>query len=72
MTGNSADAIYHLAAYELTRPGVPVEVALLVMTRLQGPDLVLLLPTVGAFLAGLGLFVLADDRGELAIPSSAR
>lgn len=65
MTASAADAIYHLAAYELTDPAVPVDVALPVMSRLQGVDLALLLPGVGAFAVGLGVFVLAGIQREL-------
>ncbi len=62
MTGNSADAIFHLAAYELARSDVDHGVALLVMQRLQGPDLALLLPSVGAFVLGLVAFALAGAQ----------
>ena len=59
MTGNSADAIYHLAAYELTHPDVASTVALPVMERFQGRDLLLLLPSIGAFFGGLFLIAVA-------------
>ena len=62
MTGNSADAIFHLVAFELTHPDVAPAVGLQVMTRFQGPDLVLLLPTIAAFFAGLMLLAVAAVR----------
>lgn len=70
MTTSAADAIYHLAAYELTHPDVAPEAALPVMTRMQGPDLVFLLPGVAAFFAGLVLFVVAGVRTNL-VPRAA-
>lgn len=62
MTSSSADAIYHLVAYELTAPGVSPELAVTVMARLQGPDLALLLPGVGAFFLGVVVFAIAGVR----------
>jgi hypothetical protein len=64
-TASAADAIYHLAAFELTHPEVAPELALPVMKRLQGPDLLLLLPGVGALVLGLGLFAVAGARTGL-------
>jgi hypothetical protein len=69
--GSAADAIFHLVAYEMTGPGVPLDVVAPVMRRLQGPDLALLLPFVVAFFAGHVLIVMASrTRGPLARASS--
>jgi len=65
MTASAADAIYHLIAYELTHPDVTPAMALAVMTRIQGPDLLLLLPGVGAFFLGLLLLAVAGVRTGL-------
>jgi hypothetical protein len=77
MTASSADAIYHLAAYELAHPEVAPGMALPVMTRLQGADLLLLLPGAGAFFLGLPLFAVAGvqvglvPRGSLWVLAAA-
>ena len=60
--GSAADAIFHLVAYEMTAEGVPGDVVAPVMMRLQGPDLALLLPFVGAFFAGHAILVSALRR----------
>ncbi len=52
VTGLAADAIYHLVAYEMVLPGVSREAMVPVMTRLQGPDLVLVAPQLVALLGG--------------------
>ena len=60
VAGSSADAIYHLVAYELTDPELSqTALALPVMRKFQGPDLMLLLPSIGAFFCGLGLYAIA-------------
>ncbi len=65
--GSAADAIYHLVAYEMTAPGIALETIAPVMRRLQGKDLALLLPFVGAFFLGHALLVSAlRSRGHVA------
>jgi hypothetical protein len=65
--GSAADAIFHLVAYEMTGAGLAPEAMAPVMTKLQGPDLALLLPFVAAFFAGNALLVVAHRRrGPLA------
>jgi hypothetical protein len=60
--GSAADAILHLVAYEMTAPGAPAEAMAPVMRRLQGPDLVLLLPFVAALFGGHAVLVSALRR----------
>lgn len=60
--GSAADAIFHLVAYEMTAPGVPAQAMAPVMSRLQGPDLALLLPFVAAFFGGHAVLVGALRR----------
>lgn len=55
--GSAADAIYHLFAYEMTAPGVSRDAMLPVMTRMQGPGLVWILPLIGCFFLGTGLLL---------------
>lgn len=50
--GSAADAVFHLVAYEMTAPGIATDAMVPVMVRLQGPDLVFILPLVAAFFAG--------------------
>jgi hypothetical protein len=55
--GSAADAIFHLVAYEMTAPGIALDAVAPVMQRLQGKDLVLLVPFVAAFFLGHALLV---------------
>jgi hypothetical protein len=57
--GSAADAIFHLVAFEMTAQGIPADVVAPVMRRLQGPDLLLLLPFVAAFFVGHALLIAA-------------
>ncbi|RIL05390.1 MAG: hypothetical protein DCC71_10680 [Proteobacteria bacterium] len=60
--GSAADAIFHLVAFEMTAPGVAPDAVLPVMRRLQGADLVLLLPFVAAFFAGHAVLLVGARR----------
>jgi len=64
-TGLAADAIYHLVAYEMVRPGVARDAMVPVMTRLQSQDLAFVAPQLLALLLGLGLVSLAASRAGL-------
>jgi hypothetical protein len=55
--GSAADAVFHLVAYEMTAPAIPLDAVAPIMRRLQGGDLALLLPFVAAFFVGHALFV---------------
>jgi len=50
--GSAADAIFHVAAYEMTDPSAPRAAMLPVMERLQTAGLRFLIPLVLAFFAG--------------------
>ena len=56
--GVAADAIYHLLAYEMVRPGIDQAAMLPVMQRMQSTDLRLLMPMILAFLIGCVAFAL--------------
>jgi len=60
--GSAADAIFHVVAFEMTAPGVNREAMAPVMQKLQGPDLVLLLPLVAAWFAGHAFVVVAARK----------
>jgi hypothetical protein len=60
--GSAADAIFHLFAYEMTAPGVPSAALLPVMTRMQGPGLVWILPLIACFFAGSVVLFLGARR----------
>jgi hypothetical protein len=65
--GSAADSIFHLVAYEMTAPGIPLDAMVPVMRRLQGRDLAFLLPLIVAFLLGHALVVGGlRKRGPLA------
>jgi len=64
-TGFAADAIYHLLAYEMVRPGVSRDVMLPLMARFQSADLIFVAPQLLALLVGLGLASLAASRAGL-------
>jgi len=64
--GSAADAVFHLFAYEMTAPGAAREALLPVMTRMQGPGLVWILPLIACFFAGSGVLLLAARRNGLA------
>lgn len=64
-TGFAADAIYHLLAYEMVRPGISREAMVPVMARFQAEDLVFVAPQLLALLLGLGLVSLAAARAGL-------
>jgi hypothetical protein len=65
--GSAADAIFHLVAYEMTRPGAASDAMAPVMKRLQGSDLALLLPFVLAFFVAHALLVARNRKdGPLA------
>ena len=61
--GSAADAIYHLVAYEMTAPNLPLGTLAPIMRRLQGPDLALLLPFVLAFFA-VHVVLVVSRRGH--------
>jgi hypothetical protein len=60
--GSAADAIFHLVAYEMTAPGIDTDAMVPVMIRLQGPDLVFILPLVAAFFAAHAVLAAALRR----------
>ena len=65
--GSAADAIFHLVAYEMTAPGIALDAVAPVMRRLQGKDLTLLFPFIGAFFLGHAFLVTAlRKRGPVA------
>src|SRR5262249_46550927 len=66
VTGFAADAIYHLVAYEMSRPGISREAMLPVMERLQSADLVFIGPQLLALLAGVVLLAATSARRGLA------
>jgi hypothetical protein len=57
--GSAADAIFHLVAYEMTAPGIVSDAVAPVMQRLQGSDLVLLLPFILSLFMGHALLIWA-------------
>jgi hypothetical protein len=69
--GSAADAIFHLVAFEMTAPGIGLGEMGVVMRKLQGPDLVLILPFVLAFFAGHGAVVWAHRRHDAVARSAA-
>ena len=64
-TGFAADAIYHLLAYEMVRPGIARDAMVPLMTRFQTADLIFVAPQLLALLLGLGLASLAAARAHL-------
>jgi hypothetical protein len=62
VTGIAADAIYHLAAYEMSRPGVARDAMLPVMERFQSADLIFVAPQLLAFVAGVSLLGVVAAR----------
>jgi hypothetical protein len=66
--GSAADAIFHLVAYEMTGPDAPSAPLIPIMTRLQGPDLVLIAPMLVSFFLGSIVLALAMAlAGEIAV-----
>ena len=61
-TGSSADAIFHLFAYEMTAPDAARDAMLPVMARMQGPGLVWILPLILCFFVGTALLAHAARR----------
>ncbi|HXZ84367.1 MAG TPA: hypothetical protein VEI82_02650 [Myxococcota bacterium] len=66
VTGFAADAIYHLVAFEMSRPGIPIDAMLPVMARLQSVDLVFIAPQLLALAAGVGVLASSASRAALA------
>ena len=66
VTGLAADAIYHLAAYEMSRPGVARDAMLPVMERFQSADLVFVAPQLLALVAGIGFLGVVAARAGAA------
>jgi len=64
--GSAADAIFHLVAYEMTAPSIDMGPMSTVMYRLQGPDLALLLPFVGALFVAHAILVTARRKHDSA------
>ena len=66
VTGFAADAIYHLVAVEMTRPGVARDAMLPAMTRLQSGDLVFIAPQLLALVIGVAVLAVVAARAGLA------
>ena len=66
VTGFAADAIYHLVAFEMSRPGLSREAMLPVMERLQSGDLVFIAPQLLALVAGIAVLASCAVRAGLA------
>jgi len=66
VTGFAADAIYHLVAFEMSRPGLSREAMLPVMERLQSSDLVFIVPQLLALVAGVAVLAACAVRAGLA------
>ncbi|MFI5315810.1 MAG: hypothetical protein ACHQ6T_08920 [Myxococcota bacterium] len=62
VTGLAADAIYHLAAYEMSRPGVARDAMLPVMARFQSADLAFVAPQLLALVAGIAWLAVSAAR----------
>jgi len=72
VTGFAADAIYHLAAFEMSRPGIAREAMLPVMTRLQSADLAFIVPQLFALAIGVAVLARAAARAGVAPPRVPR
>jgi hypothetical protein len=66
VTGFAADAIYHLVAFEMTRPGVARDAMLPVMVRLQSGDLAFIAPQLLALVVGVAVLAVVAARAGLA------
>jgi hypothetical protein len=66
VTGFAADAIYHLVAFEMSRPGISRDAMLPVMERLQSSDLAFIAPQLLALLAGVAVLAARAARSGLA------
>ncbi|MGH2897081.1 MAG: hypothetical protein ACRDMZ_00280 [Solirubrobacteraceae bacterium] len=64
-TGFAADAIYHLLAYEMTRPEIARDAMVPVMTRFQSQDLVFVAPQLLLLLLGFLLLSVCAARARL-------
>jgi hypothetical protein len=70
--GSAADAVLHLLAYAMTKPGLDRTSLVPVMAFMQGPGLVLLAPFIVSFFVGGGLLAFALARARLMSRWNAR